>query len=104
MRKSEKERNRWALGASMLLSLMIFVGFGFYKGYITIGDPSLKPSGQVANAVSAKAAPSPIQNSKETLTEVFGEMGERYREFKETVSGVLVPFVTGIEVYERNTK
>lgn len=100
LQKSEKERNRWALGLSVSLSLLILVSFGFYKGYLSFGAPTTRSANQ-ANAIYAKEAPSPVENSKKTFGKVFYEIDKQYQGFKEAVSAVLVPFVTGIEVYER---
>ncbi len=101
MQKSEKERNGWALGLSISLSLLILVSFGFYKGFLSFGAPGAKPASQTANVISAEEAPSPIENSKKIFSGALSEINAQYRELKETVSDVLVPFVTGIEVYER---
>jgi hypothetical protein len=105
MKREEAYRNKWALGLSVSFSVLIFVSFAFYKGYINLGNNSdmakQKNSDQLANVVSAKSLPTPIDNTKETLKAAFGEIGKQYAEFKNSVSSVLVPFITGIEVYER---
>lgn len=105
MEREEEHRNRWAIGLSVTLSIFILLSFAFYKGYLSLGASSTvaekRYSEQLANVVSAEAAPSPIESSKETFISILGDMNQKYREFKETISAVLVPFVTGIEVYER---
>jgi hypothetical protein len=105
MEKSEDSRNRWALGLTITLSLMIFVSFAFYKGYLSFGNNNAiaaqKSSGQTASVVAAKSVPSPIQNTEETFKAAFDELNQQYQKFTDSVSSVLVPFVTGIEVYKR---
>lgn len=101
LEQSEDHRKRWALGLSLALTALIFVSFGFYKGFISFDSKSPKSFDQVANVISAEKAPSPIQNSKNAFKDAFKEINEQYQNFKKSVSGVLVPFVTGIEVYER---
>lgn len=103
MQKPEEERNRWALGLTVTFSVLIFAGFAFYKGYLGFGGNAVF-GGQTASVVSAEAVPSPVQNTKDTFEAAFGEIGKQYREFKDSVSSVLVPFITGIEVYKRDTK
>ena len=101
MEKPEEHRSKWALGLAIASTALIFISFSFYKGYLGFGGGGVASKNQVANVVSAESAPSPIQNTKETFTNAFGEINKKYQEFKDSVSSVLVPFVTGIEVYER---
>jgi hypothetical protein len=101
MAKPEEHRNKWALGLSVSLTVFIFVSFAFYKGYLSFGNANVAPKSQTASAVSAKSVPSPIQSTKETFGAAFGEISKQYKEFTDSVSAVLVPFVTGIEVYQR---
>lgn len=105
MEKPEEYRNRWALGLAVTLSVFIFVSFAFYKGFLSFGNGNaiagVKSQNQVANVVSAEALPSPIENTKETFSAAFDEIGNQYQQFKDSISAVLVPFFTGIEVYER---
>lgn len=105
MQREEAHRNKWALGLSVTLSVLIFFSFAFYKGYLNFGGNDAvakqKNSNQVANVISAESMPSPIENTKGTFKAAFTEIGKQYAEFKNSVSSVLVPFFTGIEVYER---
>lgn len=105
MQKGEEHRNKWALGLAVAFSVFIFFGFAFYKGYIGLGNGDViaekQSSNQLANVVSADSAPSPIQNTKETFKSAFGEINKQLQEFEDSISSVLVPFFTGIEVYER---
>ncbi len=105
MQREEAYRKKWALGLSVTLSVLILISFAFYKGYIGFGFDAVMaqkaPKTQVAAVVSADSAPSPLESSKKTLQAAFQEIDKQYQEFKKSISDVLVPFVTGIEVYER---
>lgn len=103
MEKPEEHRNKWALGLAVSLSVIILISFAFYKGYLSFGSGTNvvaehKFSDQVAGAA---AAPTPIENSKETFKAAFDEINKQYQSFKDSISAVLVPFVTNIEVYKR---
>src|SRR3989344_2663368 len=97
MERDEEHRNKWALGLTVALSVFIFTGFAFYNGYLNFNN---SPK-QIANVVSADLAPTPLKNSKQTFGAAFEEISKQYGLFKESVSAVLVPFITGIEVYDR---
>jgi hypothetical protein len=105
MREPEAYRNKWAAGLTIVVSVFIFVSFAFYKGFISFGDGGAfakkDSAAQVANVVSADKAPSPIESTGETFKAAFGEIGKQFQQFKDSMSAVLVPFVTGIDVYER---
>lgn len=105
MAQPEDYRNKWALGLTISLSILILASFTFYKGYLSFGESGAiaeqKLGNQVANVISADSASSPIQNTKETFSAGIKEISKKYQELKDSVSDVLVPFVTGIEVYER---
>ena len=107
MEKSEAHRNKWALGLSVSFTVVIFISFAFYKGYLSFGfgsgymAPNPPAGGQVANVISAKSVPSPIENTKETFKAAFDEISTQYQDFMNSVSNVLGPFFTGIEIYQR---
>lgn len=106
MEKEEAHRNRWALGLSITLSLFIFLSWAFYKDFISFqfGSGTLADeisTSQVANVSATDTAPSPLENSKDTFLSAFNEIAKQYISLKKSISDVLVPFVTGIEVYER---
>jgi len=100
MEKPEENRNRWAFGLATTLSIVIFASFAFYKGYFDFGESKIVAQKENVQ-VAAVAVSSPLQNTKNTFEAAFDEIGKQYNEFKESVSNVLVPFITGIEVYER---
>lgn len=105
MEKPESYRNKWALGLAIVFSVFIFFGWALYNGYLNFGNEGTmatpKSTSQVAGVVSAKSVPSPVENTKETFQAAFGEINKQYQEFKDSISAVFVPFITGIEVYER---
>jgi hypothetical protein len=105
MEKSETHRNKWAFGLSVTLSVFIFTSFAFYKGFFSLGNinlfPSHRSSTQVANVISADQVPSPLENAGKTFDAAFNEINQQYQKFTDSVSAVLVPFITGIEVYDR---
>lgn len=101
MQKSEEQRNKWALGLALTLSVFIFVSFAFYKGFLSFGNNSVIAQKESESQIVATDIPSPLENSKKTFGAAFSEIGKQYKLFKESIAGVLVPFVTGIEVYER---
>jgi hypothetical protein len=101
MEREEAYRNKWALGLTVTLSVFIFVSFAFYKGFLSFGGSNLAPKNQAANVVSAETVPSPLQNTKGTFKAAFDEISKQYNQFTDSVSSVLTPFFTGIEVYER---
>jgi hypothetical protein len=101
MEKSEEHRNKWAFGMTIVFSALIFTSFAFYRGFISFGGGTVKSSAQLANVVSAESVPSPIETSKNTFMAAFGEINKQYQDFKDSMASVLVPFISGIDVYER---
>lgn len=104
MQSSEQNRNRWAVGLTIFCSALIFIGFAFYRGFLSFGEGMIageENKNQTANVISAEAVPSPLENSKEAFSAAFKEIGGQYQKFKDSMADVLVPFVTSINVYER---
>ena len=106
MQKSENERQKWALGLAASLSVFIFFGWAFVNGYLNFGAKNTVVAESIskkdsASVVLAQDALTPVESSKETFGAAFQEIGKQYSEFKDSIYSVLVPFVTGIEVYER---
>lgn len=97
--KPESDRRRAALGASLLVTTIIFATWVGTKGWIEAprGDGKL----QAAQVIDAERAISPVDSSKRILSEAGKQIKSSYSDFKESISRVLVPFVTGIEIYER---
>lgn len=101
MQQSEESRNRWAISLTVVFSVFIFIGFAFYKGFLSFEGFNTVSKVQTANIVAAEVVPSPVENTKKTFQAAFEEIDKKYQEFKESLSDVFVPFITGIEVYER---
>lgn len=101
MEKPEAHREKWALGLTVFLTAIIFFSWTLYKGYFDLGDSSTvaKEEPKIQTAAAAMA-PGPIENSKNTIRNAFDDFRKQYNDFKESVSSVIVPFITGIEVYE----
>lgn len=92
----------WALGLSITLSLFIFTSFAFYKGYIGLEIESGPSNRNVASPkLAVEEVSSPVENSKKIFKAAFVEIEKQYESFKDSVSSVIVPFITGIEIYER---
>lgn len=104
MQTDEASRNRWASGLSIFFSVLVLISFVFYKGFLSFGgDQNLasEKNTQAASAIQAKDAPSPLESSKDTIGGLFETIISEYSDFKDSIGAVLVPFVTGIDVYER---
>ncbi len=107
MEQDEKKRANWALGLSISIFSLILVGFAFQKGFLNFGsssDASLVSSNSntnVASVIEASKAPSPVESTKQTIDIATSEIRSQYKAFIDSVSAVLVPFVSGIDVYER---
>lgn len=97
MERPEAHRNKWALGLATTFSLVIFVAFGFYKGYLSIQNTNQVEKVAI---VPAEKAPSPIENSKTVFGEIFTDFKSKYTDLKESMAAVFVPFITSIEVYD----
>jgi hypothetical protein len=107
MERDEEHRGKWATGLTFGVFVLIFMSFALYKDFWGFGNSGAianqNSQSQMANVLSAEKAPSPIQSTGETFSAAFSEIGKQYNSFKESISGVLVPFVTGIDVYNRKT-
>lgn len=108
MEREEGYRNKWAFGLTVSSFLLILFSFAFYKGYLNFGSENVMAqngtSNQMANVISADSVPSPIHNTKKTFSAAFEEINKQYQELKDSLSSVFVPFISGIEVYERDAK
>lgn len=98
--KPEDARRRAALGMSLVITAIIFAGWLGSKGWIGLpqkNDTRL----QTAQVIDAKNVESPIDTSKKALSGAGIEIKSAINDFNESISRVLVPFMTGIEIYER---
>src|SRR5436853_7668536 len=93
MEREDAHRSKWALGLATTLSVFILIGFGFYKGYLSFGTGGVvaksEKTSQTATVVAADKAPTPISNSKKTLSGIFDEMKDQYTQFKDSINSVL---------------
>ena len=100
--KPESYKRGMALGLSLLLTFFIAFGWAGQKGILGGGSsvaeiPKVKKT-QTANVASAV---SPAESSKQSVLSGFTEIKKTWTDFKDSISSVLVPFMTGIEVYEK---
>ena len=101
--KPESYRHKLAFFTATTISLIIFVGWAGSKSYIGLPNREVayKPEQNVAAAASAKIETlSPFDNSINALKAAFSQFGDQYASLRESLSNVLVPFISGIEVYE----
>ena len=102
MQEPEEHRRRWALGLSIALSAIIFLGWVVQKDMIVFGGGGkVAETGESSQLAAVSSIPSPIENSKQTFGAAFKEISKQFDAFKASVSAVFVPFITGIEVYDR---
>lgn len=105
--KPEDHRRKVAFGLSIALTLVITLGWAAERGFLhtssgTVAESDLqgelRSSSQTATVATALT---PLESSKQTFKAILGEFGTAYSSFKESMSSVLVPFVSGIEIYEK---
>lgn len=102
--REEKYRRRFAFSISLIVFVFVLGAWVLNRGIIDIngGGSAIFSKDKNTNQVaSVETVPSPLDSSKQTFRSVWGEISKSYREVKSSISDVLVPFVTGIEVYER---
>ncbi len=103
---SETHKQGVALGLSLVLTLVVAFGWAGQRGLIEFsGDnlaqkASVAPSARAENPVSGDL-PTPLDQLKLSLGSAWSGLGEVYGSVRDSLAGVFVPFITGIEVYER---
>ncbi len=100
--KPETHKKGVALGLALALTLVISLGWAGQKGWL--GEGSIAGSAQPAESrlVGKVVQPlSPIESSKRSLTSGLSGLRGLYASMRDSVASVFVPFITGIEVYER---
>jgi hypothetical protein len=122
LEKPESYRHKVAAGSAFALTLMIAGVWAYTNGFFGFGTTttvtrsesqqliaSVIASDSSVSASATKTAPrksdntanSPLDNTKNAFGAAFGEMGKKFDMLKESLASVLVPFITGIEVYEK---
>ena len=95
----ETHKKGVALGLSLALTLVISLGWAGQRGWLNNGEVAQAPK---ANQITSNTlALSPIQSSKKSLASGLSGLEGLYEAVKNSVASVFVPFITGIEVYER---
>ena len=103
-KRGEEYRRKSALFASLFVFVLLLGIWSLEKGILDLGsgDSSvLSKRRDSVEIIKAESAPSPLESSSGALSSVWSEMNKTYIDFKNSVSSVFVPFITGIEVYER---
>lgn len=101
--RPESYRHKVAFFTATAISLIIFAGWAGSKGYIGLpnGQVAYEPEQNVAALAASQTEPaSPFDNSMNAFKAAFSQFGEEFESLKESLSNVLVPFISGIEVYE----
>ncbi len=96
--KPESFRQKVALSGAALISLLIFSGWFYSKGYFGYSTTTATQN-EVTEAPST--AKSPLENTKVTFNSVFDQISREYQALKDSIASVLVPFITGIDVYNK---
>lgn len=103
--KPESYRHKLAFFTATFLSLVVFVGWAGFEGYIRLpnGEVSYNESQQNIASVAASNSTNvltPFDNSKNALRATMEQFSKQFGILKESLSNVFVPFISGIEVYE----
>ena len=101
--KPEHVRHKIALGGAFLITLIIFVGWAFSKGFFGYSNTTVVTETKIVEKTISQAK-SPIGNTKSTFSSVFSGVSAQYDALKESVASVIVPFITGIDVYNKQNK
>lgn len=120
MQKSESYRINVARALTIVVFSFILTGFAFYEDLISFNNninnvatnKNLNENyGQLASVASVNLVnknvgknqnvPSPIENTKETFKNFFDEIEIQFNNLKDSVSSVIVPFITSIDIYQR---
>lgn len=101
MEQPEEYRNKWALGLTISVTVLVFVSFSVYRGFISFGSSGAVAQKSEPQVAAVAAAPTPFENSKGAFQNTWGEIKKQYGAFTDSIANVLVPFIEGIEVYEK---
>ncbi len=99
--KPTETRERTALALSLLLTLVITVGWLGGKSLLSGGEANIAVVTKESQTARASESMSAFESSKKSFDSTFKEIKTMYSSLKDSLGNVFVPFVTGIEVYER---
>ena len=104
--KPEEYRKKLALGLSSGFLFTMLSVWVYSNGFLGFSEPLIVKNVEDPKVLIDKkdGATSPIANTANTFGSLWGEIGDQYNSFKESLSNVLVPFITGIEVYHKSNK
>ena len=100
-KKPEATRRKVAFSVSLFVTLVIFSGWVYNKGYLDYDAPIIAQNSQETSEKQEVSAPSPIENTTSSFDSIFAGIRIQYDALKESVAAVLVPFITGIDVYNK---
>ena len=105
-KRPESTRRKIAFSLSLFISLLIFSGWALNKGYFGYSTTTVAQNseGVLESSSSSTEAPkvgSPLVNSESTFNSAFDQIKEQFNILKESLASVLVPFITGIDVYNK---
>jgi hypothetical protein len=108
--KPEEYRRKFALGASTGIFLVMFFSWTYFNGYLgflNFGGSTIVVSSDNSSQIATVSVKdnikttSPFENASNTFGGLFDEITRQYETVRDSVSSVLVPFVTNIDVYEK---
>lgn len=110
--KPEKTRKTIALSVSGAVFLSMFSIWFYANGYFGFSKPTTitadpESQTQLANVSSSlssdkKEYSSPFQNTKNVFSGTIEQISKQYDLLKESLSSVFVPFITSIDVYQKD--
>jgi hypothetical protein len=89
-----------AFGGAVIVSLLIASGWVYSTGYLDYGTPVVAES-SIKKEEIKKVAPAPLANASSSFDSIFAQISEQYDALKASVASVFVPFITGIDVYNK---
>lgn len=96
--RPEHHKKAVSVFLSLILTSVFVLGWAFQKDIIS---PNVAKSERYERVTASTKPASPTQSYKRSVKKAFGELSSVYSAFKASVSSVIVPFITGIEIYER---
>src|SRR5690349_15896105 len=102
-KKPESSRRKIALGTSLGVMLLIVSVCAYNKGYF--GYSTTTVVAEKTESIQETSTPD-INKSKinTPLTLALDQIIKRYGELRDSIASVMVPFITGIDVYQKSNK
>src|SRR6185436_19629216 len=105
--KPEEYRKKLALGISSGVLFVMLLSWVYLNGFLGFGEPIIAEknsnnTSQTASVALSDSSISPFDSSKSTFSGILNSIADQYHLLVETIGSVMVPFVRGIEVYEKS--